>query len=543
MTAADRAQRGRSSFERRSWGDAFAHLTAAASEGPLSAEDLERIAVAAYMMGRDADCEAAWLRAHREWQRRGERERAARCAVWQALALFFRGDLAPAMGWVARGARLVDDRDDCAEQAWLRMLAALPRMFAGDVIDTYPVFVEAGATAQHLGDLDAATFARLCRGDSLILQGRIDEGMVLLDEIMVAVTADEVSPMLAGVVYCQVIDLCQTVFDLRRAREWTSALSRWCDAQPDLVPFRGNCLVHRSEIFQLQGAWHDALTAAQRATEWLSGPPAWDTLGSAYYQLAEIQRLRGDFADAEESFRQASLAGREPEPGMSLLRLAQGQTDLAVPSIRRVLDEAQGPIARSRLLPACVDIMLATGDVAAARAAADELAATAAHRDAPYLHALGTHAVGAVLLAEGDARAGLAKLRGAHEMWRALDARYQAARVRMLIGRACLDLEDRAGAQLEFEGARHVFTELGAAPDLEVVAQLMRTKPAAAPLSPRERQVLILVADGKTNHAIASELFISQKTVARHLSNIFTKLRLSSRAEATAYAYRQRIVQ
>ena len=203
-------------------------------------------------------------------------------------------------------------------------------------------FLEAGGIAERFGDSDATMFARLGRGQSLILRGRITEGMALLDEVMVAVTADEVSPILAGIAYCQVIALCQKVFDLRRAGEWTEALSRWCDSQSDLVPYRGNCLVHRCEIFQLQGAWHEALEAAQQACKWLSGPPPWDSLGSAYYQLGEIQRLRGEFADAEDSYRKASLAGREPEPGMSLLRLTQRRIDLALPAIRRVLEEATG---------------------------------------------------------------------------------------------------------------------------------------------------------------------------------------------------------
>ena len=384
-------------------------------------------------------------------------------------------------------------------------------------------------------------FARLCRGYALILQGRVAEGMALLDEAMVSVTADEVAPILAGIAYCQVIALCQAVFDLRRAREWTDALTRWCDSQPDLVPFRGNCLVHRCEIFQLQGAWTEAFDSARRACELLAGPPAWDVLGSAYYQLAEIQRLRGELAEAEDSYRQASQAGRDPEPGLSLLRLAQGRVDVALPAIRRALDEAEDPLARARLLPACVEIMLEAEDVAAARAAADELSEIAAQFAAPYLNALATEASGAVLLAEGDPRAALAKLRAAHRSWRDLEAPHQAARVRLLIAVACRELRDGASAELEFEAARSALEELGAASELERLARVSGS-PRPGGLSRRECEVLTLVAAGKTNRAIATELFISEKTVARHVSNIFTKLGLSSRSEATAYAYKHRLV-
>jgi DNA-binding NarL/FixJ family response regulator len=543
MTVDDRPERARDASQSRLWGDAFAELSAAHHEGPLDVEDLERLAVAAYMVGKDDECEAAWMDAHREWLRRGERDHAARCAFWQALALLFRGDLAPAMGWVARGRRILEDaRDDSVGQAWLLMLTALPIMFQGNAEAAYPSFLEAGGIAERFGDSDATTFARLGRGQSLILRGRITEGMALLDEVMVAVTADEVSPIVAGIAYCQVIALCQTVFDLRRAKEWTEGLSRWVDSQPDLVPYRGNCLVHRCEIFQLQGAWQDALDAAQQACEWLSGPPAWDSLGSAYYQLAEIQRLRGELTEAEQSYRKASLSGREPEPGMSLLRLKQGRIDLALPAIRRVMEEAQDLIDRSRVVPAYLEIMLGAGDVEAAREAADDLAQIAAQVDAPYLHALAAHASGDVLLAEGDFRAALTKLREAHDSWRDLDALHQAARVRVLIGIACLELGDGATAELEFEAARRVFEELGAAPDLERVAQLGGLRRAAGGLSARENEVLTLVAAGKTNRAIAGELFISEKTVARHVSNIFTKLRPSSRAQATAYAYKRGLV-
>jgi DNA-binding NarL/FixJ family response regulator len=519
------------------WSDAFEPLSAAHHEGQLDAEDLERLAVAAYMVGRDVACEEAWIAAHHAWMRRGEPERAARCAFWQALGLFFRGDLAPAMGWVARGGRLLEEgRRDGIDDAWFRMLTALPRLFEGDA-EVHSSFVEAGEIAERFADADASMFANLGRGYALILQGRVAEGMALQDEVMVSVSADEVSPMLAGIAYCQVIMLCQAVFDVRRAREWTEALTRWCDSQPGLVPFRGNCLVHRCEIFQLQGAWAEALESARRACEWLAGPPAWDTLGSAYYQLAEIQRLRGELAEAEESYRNASMAGRDPEPGMSLLRLVQGRIDLALPAIRRALDERQDPIARSRLLPACVEVLLEGEDVGAARAAADELAEIAGQLAAPYPSALAAEASGAVLVAEGDPRAALTTLRAAHRLWRELEAPHQAARVRVLIGVACRELGDGASAELEFEAARGALEELGARPDLERLARLAGS-PRPGGLSRRESEVLTLVAAGKTNRAIATELFISEKTVARHVSNIFTKLALSSRAEATAYAYK-----
>jgi DNA-binding NarL/FixJ family response regulator len=537
MAGTDRAEQARGAFERRMWGDAFDRLWAVHREGRLDATDLERLALAAYMVGRDDVCEEAWMAAHRAWLRGGVPERAARCAFWQALGLFFRGDLAPAMGWVARGARLLEeDRRDCVEQAWLRMLTALPQLFVGDA-EAYSSLVAAGEIAERFADADATMLARLGRGYALIVQGRVDEGIAMLDEAMVSVTADEVTPMLAGIAYCQVIALCHTVFDIRRAREWTEALTRWCDAQPDIVPFRGNCLIHRCEIFQLHGAWTEALESARRACEWLAGPPAWDTLGSAHYQLGEIQRLRGELEAAEASYRRASLAGRDPEPGMSLLRLAQGRIDLAAPAIRRALDEAQDPIARSRLLPACVEVLLEADDVAGARAAADELAGIAARLDAAYLNALAAEAAGAVRLAEADPRAALNPLRRAHRSWRDLDAPHPAARVRLLIAVACRELGDDASAELEFEAARSALEQLGARPDLDRLARLVGSlKPGG--LSPRESEVLMHVAAGKTNRAIATELVISEKTVARHVSNIFTKLGLSSRAEATAYAYK-----
>jgi DNA-binding NarL/FixJ family response regulator len=528
-----------------SWQAEFDRLAAAERDRTLSSEETERLAIAAYMLGRDDECASAWMRAHQAWLRRGEAGRAAACAFWQALGLLFRGDLAPALGWIARGRRILDAAPpDCAERGWLLVLEALPVLFAGDTESAYPGFIQAVEIAERFGDDNLIALARLGQGETLILRERVADGMALLDETMVAVIANELSPILTGVIYCSVIDMCQSVFDVRRAREWTDALTRWCDAQPDLVPFRGNCLIHRCEIFRMRGEWRAALEAATRARDLLTGPPVWDTLGSAYYQLGEIQRLRGEFAQAEDSYRQASRAGREPEPGMSLLRLAQGRVDLAVAGIRRVLDETRDAIGRSKALPACVEIALEAGDLEAARAAAGELQRIAGDLGASVLRAIAADATGAVVLADGDARSALAELRAACAAWRELDAPYEVARARVMIGLACRALGDNAAAGLEFDAARAVFDELSAAPDLERLRRLTdaSSQVAAGGLSAREREVLVLLASGKTNRAIAAELFISEKTVARHVSNIFTKLALSSRAEATAYAYTHGLV-
>jgi DNA-binding CsgD family transcriptional regulator len=454
------------------------------------------------------------------------------------------GEFARAGGWLARARRLIDDgRRDCAERGHLLVPVALQHAFAGDWPSAQAISGQAAEIGDRFGDVELVTVARSIQGRSLIGQGKTVEGMTLLDEVMVAVMADEVPEMIAGAVYCSVIEACQEVFDLGRAQQWTAALTHWCDSQPDLVPFSGSCLVHRAEIMQLHGAWPDAVDAARRARERLMrrGQPA---VGAAFYQQGELHRLRGEFAQAEEAYQQASRWGRQPQPGLALLRLAQGQRGAAEAAIRRVADEAQDRVTRSRLLPALVEIMSAAGDADAARAAADELSKIADDLDALLLRAPAAHAQGAVLLLEGDARAALGALRQAWTVWQELEVPYEAARVRVLIGLACRKLGDRDGAEMELDAARRVFQELGARADL-ARAQALSGKGAATPaggLTPRELEVLRLVATGKTNRAIAADLVLSEKTVARHVSNIFSKLGLSSRAAATAYAYEHDLV-
>jgi DNA-binding CsgD family transcriptional regulator len=372
----------------------------------------------------------------------------------------------------------------------------------------------------------------------LINLGKIAEGVALLDEVMVGVTAGEVSPEIVGTIYCSVIEACHEMFDLRRSHEWTSALTDWYTSQPDLVPFRGHCLVRRAEIMALHGAWLDAMDEVQRACECLSEHTAQGAVAAALYQRADLHRLRGEFAKAEEAYRHAGQLSRRPQPGLAQLRLAQGQLEAAQSTIERVMSETKDRRSRCKALGARAEIALAAGDVETAHAAADELTEIAAYFDAPFPRAVAAQTRGVVLLAEGAADAALAELRVAFDVWRDLDAPYEAARTRVLMARGYRMIGDPDTAQAELDSAREVFQELGAAPDLRHVRELTRGgSQGASGLTGREIQVLKLVATGKTNRTIAEELRISEKTVARHVSNIFTKLDLSSRAAATAYAF------
>jgi DNA-binding NarL/FixJ family response regulator len=538
---------GRESFRRQAWSDALAKLSSADRRASLGPDDLERLAVAAYLLGMDAASAQAWARAFNLLAGGGEARRAARCAFWLAFELMNADEMARAGGWLARARRLLDGCEPgCPESGFLLLPGALQAVRGGDAQTAHQGFTEAAAIGDRFGDRDLMTLGRMGQGQALIALGRPAEGLTLLDEVMVGVAAGEVSPLVAGVAYCAVISACHELYDLRRAREWTAALSHWCEAQPDLVPYRGQCLVHRSQIMQLHGSWPDALIEAQRACERLARPAGQPALGLAFYQRGELYRLRGEFPLAEEAYREANHRGHEPQPGLALLRLAQDRVDAAQASIRRAVEETRDRLTRTRRLPAYVEIALAAGEVAAARAAADELSGIAGAVGAAALRAAAGAAQGSVLLAEGDPQAALQFLRQAWRAWQELDAPYDGARVRVLIGLACRALGDEDGAEMEFDAARRALSELGAAPDVARVEAASAVAPAAADaaggLTAREAEVLRLVAAGKTNRAIAGELFLSEKTIARHVSNIFAKLGVASRSAATAYAYEHNLL-
>jgi DNA-binding CsgD family transcriptional regulator/tetratricopeptide (TPR) repeat protein len=468
----------------------------------------------------------------------GSIERAVRCAFWLAIGLLEWGSVAQGGGWLARAHRLLDEGDlDCVERGYLLLPEALEALDAGDAERAGLVLARAAECGERFGDRDLVALARHAQGRALIRLGRVVEGVRALDEAMVAVTTGEVSPMVAGDVYCSVISGCQEIFDWRRAGEWTAALASWCAAQPDLVAYRGPCLLRRSEVLQLRGDWTTALTEARCACERLGDPPGQPGLASAWYQMGELHRLRGEHAEAEAAYLEAAQLGRRPRPGLALLQLARGDAAGSLGSLSLALEATAARRTRARLLPAMVEVALGAGDVPAARAAAEELTAIANELEALYLKGAAAHATGAVLLADGRVREALAALRDAEQAWLECHAPYEGARTRVLAGFASRELGDQGGAALELDAARACFERLGAAPDLARLSP----KPSRGP-SAREVEVLRLVAAGRTNRSIAATLRLSEKTVARHLSNIFVKLDVSSRAGATAWAYENEIV-
>jgi len=538
---ADRIADARAAFSRRAWSAADEAYRAAGPDAPLDAADLERAAIAAFLIGRDDAAVAAWGRAYQAALEADDPIGAARRAFWVGMVLVQRGELAVGGGWLGRAARILDETGiDCVERGFILIPQGLGQLGTGDPAAAYESFSRAAEIAQRFGDPDLAALGRLGRGRALIDLSEIARGVGLLDEAMVAVTTGEVSPIIVGTVYCASIEAFQGIYDLRRAQQWTEALTAWCASQPDLVPYRGRCLAYRAELMRLHGAWQEAIVEAGKAREWLSRPPPEPALGEAIYQQAELHRLRGDFSEADGAYREANRWGRAPEPGLALLRLAEGRTDAALVIIRRALDEAKGAMTRAGLLEPCVDIAIAAGDLTTARSAVDELARIAVGAAVPLLGAMAAHAEGVLLLVEGDAGAALGPLRRAAATWREHGAPYEIARVRVSIGAALRQLGDEETAALEFDEARRVFRELGARPDLARLDAATGDQPAPGTpdhgLSGREVEVLRLVAAGLTNRAIAADLGISERTVDRHVSNIFTKLDVSSRAAATAFA-------
>ncbi len=537
-------EQGRRAFARQAWADAYNALSRV--EKPLDPDDLERLAIAAGVTGHDTAAIEAFEQLHQLRLDAGDVPRAARAAFWAALRALSLGETARGGGWLAKAQRLVDNLGhDCVEQGYLRLPLVIRLLAGRDFTAASQTAAEAAAIGDRYHDRDLSALARDFEGRALIRQGRVSEGLGLLDEAMVETTRGGLSPVVSGLIYCDAIAACHQIYAIDRAREWTAALTHWCQSQPQLVAFAGTCLIHRAQIMQIGGTWTEALDEAHRAVSRLEHRRGTDA-GHAYYQEAELHRLRGQVSDAERTYALASERGRDPQPGLALLWLAQGRVDAAAAAIRRVLSVTPDSIERARFLPAHVEIMLAADDLSAARDAANELRTLADALQMPMLDAMAEHAGGLVALAEGDSSGAIDRLRRAQNEWLRLGAPYLGARVRVVIARALRDVGDTASAGLELETARKIFLELNAAPDLaafDAASAVPATGRQAHGLSARELEVLRLLAAGKTNKAIAGELFVSERTVDRHVSNIFVKLDVSTRAAATAQAFQRGLVE
>ena len=544
VTYSQPVARGRAAAERLAWDEAFDAFAAADAVMPLDPDDLSLWATAGYLLGRvdvAVDAQARAFEAHRD---RDDVQAAARCGFWTVFILLNRGDVAQANGWLARCQHLLDRLPrDAAEHGYLLSIRAFrqvaverdygsARATAGEVVQI----------ARRARDDDLIALGLTLAGRAAILDEHAADGLAELDEAMAAVVGGVLSPPVAGTVYCSLIEACEQIGEVRRAREWTDALTRWCDRQHGMVTFTGQCLTHRATILRRGGAWQEAEDQARLACARFARAADDGATGMALYQLAEVQRVRGDLDAAEETYRRVGEWGHDPQPGLALIRLAQDRADAAAAALRRLIAERTDVVDRVALLPAHVEVMLAVGDLEAATTAAAELAGHAETFGTDALRAAADQWRAAVQLARGgDDGADAARvLRRALDMWQALDAPYDAARVRVLLAEACRRMGDVDTAEVERAAARRAFTQLGAAADLARVAG-SDAEPEHG-LTPRELEVLRLVATGMTNQAVADDLVVAVKTVDRHVGNILAKLGVASRTAATAYAYEHHLL-
>ena len=536
-------QEARQLYAQHLWSRAFDALRRLDDQEALGAADLEQLAWSAALAGRDETLLRALERLYHMHLDGEAQSSAARFAFWLGFRLMMVGEVARGAAWLGRCQQIVDEcGEECAETGYLLVLPIRKHLMSGDFASAAETAARAAAIGKRFSEPDLVALSRHLEGRALVQAGRVEEGMALFDETMLAATSGELSPLVTGIVYCAVIASCQRVFALERAREWTAALSEWCEAQPELVTFRGSCQVHRSEILQLAGEWAKALSHAESASSGDLAAADRDAVGDAFYMTGEIHRLRGELSQAEDAYLLSSQYGRDPQPGLALLRSAQGRHGVASSGLRRLLGETTDLLARARLLPAFFEICLEQGELAEASAAATELESIASQYASEILEAMSAHARGLLLLAQGDAQAALGPLRRAFYVWQRLGAPYEEARSRLALSRACRGLGDSDGARLSLDAARTLFEQLGAARDLAALDQPRTGTSAAQNLTPRELQVLRLVATGKTNRMIAEHLQLSEKTIDRHVSNIFNKIDVASRSAATAYAYEHGLI-
>ena len=542
MGIVDDLERARRAYEQRDWAVAYDRLAAAdqaageAGSAALGAGDLMALATATYLVGDDDACIRALQRGYRLQVDSGDILGAVRFAFWLALLLNLRGEVAIGSGWAARAERLLADQpQDVVERGYLHILEFFRHLAQGDFPGALKMGDEITEVARRFADPDLLAQGLVCKGRLLMYSGRVPEGLTLLDEAMIGVAAGELSPIFAGTVYCAMIEACQEVMDFARASAWTTALTRWCDSQPDLVPFTGQCAVHRGQILRLHGAYGEALDEFNEARRRYAASGAQGAAGLALSECGDVLRIRGDYLSAETAYEEAAGFGHEPQPGRALLSLARGRTPAAVASVRRLLAETKDPVHRSRLLAGAVEVLLVGGLADEAEPAAVELSTIADDFGCAGLRASAAYCLALVALERGDPDHALPHARAATQLWGGLQAPYEVARSKVLVGRACRLLGDEDSAAAELTSTVRAFGELGAVPARHEVEKLLH-RDTAGGLTGRELEVLRLVASGNSNSEIADRLVLSDKTVARHLTNIFTKLDVPSRTAAAAFA-------
>jgi DNA-binding CsgD family transcriptional regulator len=542
MGVVEELHRAREAYERREWVTAYSALSDL-DDAELAAEDFTALATTAYLLGRHNDCVQALQRAYQAHLRAGDRLGAVRAAFWLGLVLVLGGEQAVGGGWIARAERLLDDHpEDVVERGYLLLPRMLAHIGAGEFAEAQREAAVITDYGRRFHDPDLLAQGLNAEGRLLTAAGQVPEGLRLLDESMVGVVAGELTPLVAGMVYCSMIEACQWVSDFGRVAEWTHALTEWCEAQPGLVAFTGQCAVHRGQLMKLHGAHQDALAELSRAAERYALAGGHPAIGLAHQERGDVLRLLGDYDAAEAAYEEAVQHGNQAQPGRALLWLARGRTAAAVAAVRRVVGGPGLAMERNRLLPGAVHVMVAAGEVDEASGLVDELSGIAESFGCTALRGAAGFAAGELALARGADEAAIAALGPAVEAWNSLAATYEVARCRMLLGRALRRLGDEESAASELTAARRTFADVGAVPAEREAAELLGSRAAPRGLSDREVQVLRLVAAGRSNAEIATELVLSEKTVARHLSNIFAKLDVGSRTAAAAFAFEHRLV-